>query len=215
VLQFVDRVVQDVAARIVIDAEVNNTPEPWEKYEDQYLEKFWGGLEMAETQYSRAFLEETKFRGLLALEQLSAKILPCLRDQEHLLLCNQFFVWRVPAGAGGTVPFKGRIARVGRDKAKDTIRVYEWRTGDYNAVDWIADDRHQQTGLAMMWLQKRYSTYRLASVQVYLVANVTREWEWRAEDLRGAEIMARAQAMLTAERDRTPLDRPVVPNDRN
>ena len=215
VLRLVDRAVQDVAARIVIDAEVNNAPEPWDTYEGMYLDQFWCGLELADTQYSRAFLEQAEFRGLLALEQLTSHVLPRLRQQENLLICNQPFAWRVPAGHAGTVTFKGRLARVGRDKTTDTIRLYEWRTGDYDAVDWLAHVRHQQTGLAMRWVQKRYPTYRLTSVQAYLVAGVTRERAWRPEDLRGVELVTRAQAMLIAEQDRTPLGQPPVPHGRN
>jgi hypothetical protein len=36
VLQLVERVVQEVAARMVIDTEVNNAPEPWDTYEGQF-----------------------------------------------------------------------------------------------------------------------------------------------------------------------------------
>jgi len=215
VLQLVDRVVHDVAARIVMDAEVHNAPQSWDTYEDLYLEQFWAGLALADPGYSRSFLQESEFRGLLALEQLSTNLLPRLREQEQLLICNRPFAWRVPAGRGATVGFKGRIARVARDTANGTIRLYEWRTGDYDAVDWLAYTRHLQTGLAMRWLQARYPAHRLACVQAYLVADVTQEREWRPEDLRGAEFVARAQAMAIADWDRAPLGRPPVSPGRN
>ncbi|HYL81757.1 MAG TPA: hypothetical protein VEU07_13140 [Candidatus Acidoferrum sp.] len=215
VLRLVDRVVQDVAARIIMDAEVHNAPEPWDTYEGQFLDQFWCGLGTVDTEYSRAFLEQSEFRGLLALEQLVAKVLPRLLQEEQLLICNRPLAWRVPAGRDKTVAFRGRIARVGREKATGTIRLYDWLTGDYDALDWLTPIRHQQTGLAMRWLQKRYPTSQLTSVQTYLVADVTREQEWRAEDLRSVELVARAQAMIIAERDRAPLGQPPVPLGRN
>jgi len=113
------------------------------------------------------------------------------------------------------VGFKGRIARVARDTASGTIRLYEWRTGDYDAVDWLAYTRHLQTGLAMRWLQARYPAHRLACVQAYLVGGRDAGTGVAPGGSAGREFVARAQAMAIADWDRAPLGRPPVSPGRN
>ena len=70
------------------------------------------------------------------------------------------------------------------------------------------DPRSQTKRARAMWGMSR-------AMIANLVAGVTREREWRPEDLRGVELVTRAQAMLIAERDRAPLGQPPVPHGRN
>jgi len=76
VLQLVDRVVHDVAARIVMDRGGSQRAAVLDTYEDLYLEQFWAGLALADPGYSRSVPSGVGVPGSARLEQLSTNLLP-------------------------------------------------------------------------------------------------------------------------------------------
>ena len=188
------RVVRDVAAVIIRDAEVYDAPQPADAYEDLFLNAFWAKApHLLGPRPSRALVATTEERGALCIEYLVRHLIPHCLATERLITHDRPIAWTIRSQQRNEHTLTSYIARLAEDLQSGHLRLYVWHTEDYQARDGFSDRRPEHVGIALGWLRDVCHTRKVRVVDAYLASHITTETTWSTDEIRGARLLFQLQ----------------------
>ena len=184
------RVMRDVAAVVIRDAEVRNAPRPTDAYEALFLEAFWAEApSLFGPCPTRSLVARFEECGALCVEYFVEHLAPRLQGSERLIMHDQPITWAIPTRSRGVIRLASYVARLGEVLGSGTLRLYFWHTEDYPEHDARIDRRPDHVAIALGWLEDLFPGRPVRIVDAFLYSRVVTESSWSQEEIRGARLL--------------------------